>query len=95
MDHYIDLDRMPREFEERDTVFLSIPKDLKTLKTWKSYKLSPRYYGPWKIVKKINSFAYELDLFVGCKFHHVFHVSCLRKILHDGDNLLVDGLIWF
>ncbi|KAJ7543240.1 hypothetical protein O6H91_09G030600 [Diphasiastrum complanatum] len=92
---YADLDRTPREFEEGDMVFLRIPKDSKTLKTGKCYKLSPRYCGPWKIVKKINSVAYELDLPVGCKVHPVFHVSRLKKVLHDGDNLLADGLVLF
>ncbi|KAJ7568750.1 hypothetical protein O6H91_01G046700 [Diphasiastrum complanatum] len=91
---YVDLDRTQREFEERDMVFLKISKDSKIFNTRKCYKLSPRYYGPWKIVRKTNSIAYELDMSINCKVHPVFHVSCL-KVLHDGDNLLTNGVVLF
>lgn len=92
---FADRDRTPREFEEGDMVFLLIPKDSTSLKTGKCYKLSPRYCGPWKIVKKLNDVAYKLALPQDCKVHPVFHVSRLKRVLREGDNLLTDGLVLF
>ena len=43
--------------------------------------LKPRYYGPYKIVRKIGEVAYELKLLEGSKIHNVFHASCLKKSL--------------
>ena len=50
----------------------------------KKGKLSPRYIGPYKIVRKIGQVAYELDLPPELEsFHPVFHVSMLRKCVGD------------
>ncbi|KAJ7544899.1 hypothetical protein O6H91_09G098300 [Diphasiastrum complanatum] len=91
---YADQNRTPREFVVGDMVFLQVPNS-KTLKTGKCYKLSPRYCGPWKIVKRISDVFYKLDFPKTCKVHPVFHVSRLKRVLHNGDNLLSDGLFAF
>jgi hypothetical protein len=45
-------------------------------------KLSPRYIGPFKILSKNRSVAFELELPAKLKqVHNVFHVSQLRKCL--------------
>ena len=47
-------------------------------------KLSPRYIGPYKIVRTIGKVAYELDLPSDLEaVHPVFHVSMLRKCIGD------------
>ena len=50
----------------------------------KKGKLSPRYIGPYQIVRRIGKVAYELDLPADLEaVHPVFHVSILRKCIDD------------
>ena len=47
-------------------------------------KLSPRYIGPYKIIRKVGHVAYELDLPLELEsVHAFFHVSMLRKCVGD------------
>ncbi|XP_059288541.1 uncharacterized protein LOC132041873, partial [Lycium ferocissimum] len=47
-------------------------------------KLSPRYIGPYQIVRKVGKVAYELNLPADLEaVHPVFHVSMLRKFIGD------------
>ncbi|KAJ7515861.1 hypothetical protein O6H91_22G032100 [Diphasiastrum complanatum] len=79
--------KSPREFQVGDWVYLRIPKDSKVMRIGKHYKLSARYSGPYKILKKIGSLAYRLELPEGTKAHPVFHVSHLKMSLHEGDHV--------
>ena len=65
------------------------------MKTGKCKKLSPRFCGPFKILKKIGVVAYKLELLKGIKSHPLFHVSKLKRMLHPlkngvSPNVLVD-----
>ena len=52
-----------------------------SLKRSGAEKLKPRYYGPFKVIRRVGEVAYELELPVGSKVHNVFHVSRLKKAL--------------
>ncbi|KAH7296570.1 hypothetical protein KP509_26G028600 [Ceratopteris richardii] len=67
-------------FQEGDHVFLQKPK------------LSPRFCGPWTVIKKISDVAYKLQLPDNCKVYLVFHVSKLRPYISRDENC-VDGLV--
>ncbi|MCO5570270.1 hypothetical protein L7F22_023989 [Adiantum nelumboides] len=62
-------------FEKGDFVILKISAKSKTMKTGKCDKLSPRYCGLFKILKKIGGVAYKLELPESSQVHPVFHVS--------------------
>jgi hypothetical protein len=57
------------------------PYRQKTLALRKCLKLSPRFYGPFQVTKKIGKVAYCFDLPPESRIHFVFHVSCLRRKL--------------
>ncbi|WMV47156.1 hypothetical protein MTR67_040541 [Solanum verrucosum] len=51
----------------------------------KKGKLSPRYIGPYRIVKRVGNVAYELEL---AAVHPVFHISMLKKCIGDPSLIL-------
>ena len=57
----------------------------------KDNKLLPKYYGPYKVLQKIGTMAYKLELPTFSRVHPVFHVSCLKKVI--GENLLVQTIL--
>ncbi len=49
----------------------------------KDNKLSPKYYGPYKVLQKIGTMTYKLELHASSRVHQIFHVSCLKKVIGD------------
>ena len=56
----------------------------------KDNELSLKYYGPYKVLQKIGTVAYKLELPASSRVHPVFHVSCLKKVI--GENLPVQTI---
>jgi hypothetical protein len=52
-------------------------------KAKKDNKLSTNYYGPYKVLQKIVTMTYKLELPASSQVQPVFHVSCLNKVIGD------------
>ena len=77
-----------------DMVYLKI-SFIKGMMTFdKKGKLSPRYVGPYEVVKRIEKFAYELKLPMEFDLvHPFFHVSMLKKCIGNLVSILpLEGL---
>ena len=69
-------------FESGDMVFLCLhPYKQSSLKIKGCHKLTPKFYGPYRILQNIGSVACKLELPPSSRIHPVFHVSCLKKVL--------------
>lgn len=77
---YVIVRRRQLTFEEEDWVYLKV-LPMKGVK-WFGLKgkMSPRYIGPYQILKKIGPITYKVALPIEYEWvHNMFHVSSLRK----------------
>ena len=81
---YARVRRRPLEFEVGDHVFLKVIPKREVVRFGKRRKLSPRFIGPFKILKRVGTVAYRLALSPSMSsVHEVFHVSMLQKYTPD------------
>ncbi|XP_022019728.1 uncharacterized protein LOC110919780 [Helianthus annuus] len=81
---YSDKRRRPIEFQVGDLVLLKVSPWKGIIRFRKRGKLGPRYIGPFKILARVGTVAYRLELPPALDgIHNNFHVSQLRKSLAD------------
>jgi len=86
---YADRRRRPLEFEAGDHVFLRVTPTAGIGRAIKSRKLTPRFVGPYQILRRIGVVAYEIALPPHLtNLHNVFHVFQLRKYVADPSHVL-------
>ena len=86
---YADKRRKPIEFQEGEHVFLKITPTTGIGRAIRVKKLSPRFLGPFQILRRIGTVAYQIALPPQLSnLHNVFHVSQLRKYNSDPSHLL-------
>ena len=86
---YADLKRKDIEYAVGDMVFLKVSPWKKILRFGKKGKLSPRFIGPYRIIKRIRPAAYQLELPLELdRIHNVFHVSMLRRYCSDPTHIV-------
>ncbi|GKA31052.1 putative reverse transcriptase domain-containing protein [Tanacetum coccineum] len=91
---YADLKRKPMEFQVGDRVMLKVSPWKGVVRFGKRGKLNPRYVGPFKVLEKVGSVAYKLELPQELsRVHNTFHVSNLKKCYSDEPlAVLLEGL---
>ncbi|KAH0724552.1 hypothetical protein KY284_000417 [Solanum tuberosum] len=86
---YADQGRRPLRFSVGDRVFLRVSRMKGVMRFGRRGKLSPRYIGPFEILRTVGEVAYELALpLVFSAIHPVFHVSMLRRYVPDESHVL-------
>ncbi|KAG8485950.1 hypothetical protein CXB51_020236 [Gossypium anomalum] len=86
---YADLKHKEIEFAVGDMVFLKVSPWKKILRFGKKGKLSPRFIGPYRILKRVGPVAYQLELPPELdRIHDVFHVPMLRRFRSDPSHVV-------
>ncbi|GJW82192.1 putative reverse transcriptase domain-containing protein [Tanacetum coccineum] len=81
---YADRRRKPLEFQAEDRVMLKVSPWKGVIRFGKRGKINPRFIGPFKILAKVGTVAYRLELPEQLsQFHSTFHVSNLKKCFSD------------
>ena len=88
-----DQHRSERIFDVGDWVFLRLQpyKQMSLKQAKKDNKLSPKYYGPYKVLQKIDTMAYKLELPASSRVHPILNVSCFKKF--KGENIPVQTIL--
>ncbi|GKE37951.1 putative reverse transcriptase domain-containing protein [Tanacetum coccineum] len=81
---HADARRKPLEFQVGDKVMFKVSPWKGVIRFRKRGKLNPRYIGPFKVISKVGTVAYRLELPKKLsRVHSTFHVSNLKKCMSD------------
>ena len=91
---YVDVRRRPLEFEVENHIFLKVMPKTVVVRFGKRGKLSSRFIGPFEILERVGTVAYQLALPPSMSVvHEVFHVSMLRRYTSDPNHVVDWGEI--
>jgi hypothetical protein len=69
-------------------VYLKVKSRKSSLKLGDCAKLAPRFCRSFKILARIGPVAYQLTLLGNLRIQNVFHVSLLKKYVHDPTHMI-------
>lgn len=82
MKNQADKNRLERSFTPGEMVYMKLQPYVQSSVAYRSnQKLAFKYYGPFKVLQKIGSVAYRLELPPDSKIHPVLHVSQLKRYI--------------
>ena len=82
------LKRTLKEFQVGEHVFVKVKPRKSSFKLGSCAKLASRYYGPFKILTKMEPMAYQLPFPPNLRIHNFFHVSILKKYVHAATHVI-------
>jgi hypothetical protein len=85
---YADKNKTVREFEVGEHLLLKLKPKKISLKLGSCTKLAARFCGPFEILDRKGPVAYMLALPTSMNVHNVFHVSLLKKYVHDPNHVI-------
>jgi hypothetical protein len=85
---YVDKSKTHREFKEGDHVFFKVKANRSSLKLGNCSKLAARYCGSFEILERICPIGYMIAFPTSMYVHNVFHVSLLKKYIHDANHVI-------
>ncbi|GJZ20949.1 retrotransposable element Tf2 [Tanacetum coccineum] len=93
------VEEVDRTLQAREETIKLQPHRQVSVRQGQQHKLLPKYYGPFKVAKRIGEVAYRLELPSSSQTHPVFHISQLKKCHGKDHNMGVlpqlreDGLL--
>jgi hypothetical protein len=85
---YADENRTTREFKVGEHVILKVNPKKSSLKLGSCTKLAAIFCGPFEILERIGPVAYMFAFPASMNVHNVFHVSLIRKYVHDPNHVI-------
>jgi hypothetical protein len=77
--------RTDSQFDVGDMVFLKLHPYIQFSPPPRcKSEVSFKFFGPFKVLQRVGSMAYKLDLLPSLSVHPVFHVSKLKRAVGDG-----------
>ena len=85
---YVNKKRKDKYYQIGDHVYLKLKEKRSSLSLGMCVKLAPIFYGPFEILAKRGTVAYELALPSHIRVHNVFHTSLLKKYVYDTKHVI-------
>jgi len=83
-----DRNRTQREFVIGEHVFVKVKPRKSSIKLGSCAKLAPTYCGPFENLARVGPMVYHLTMPPNLNIHNVFHVSILKKYVHDATHVI-------
>jgi hypothetical protein len=85
---YADKNKVFRYFKVGHHVFIKVKAKRSSLILGSFPKLAATYFGSFKILEKIGSIPYMIELPVSIRVHNIFHVSLLKKYVPNPNHII-------